>query len=129
MAQHISLVALVVPDYDAAIAFYCNVLGFSLIEDTKQSPTKRWVVVAPSGAGSTRILLAKADGPEQEAAIGNQTGGRVGFFLQTDDFDADFARMKDAGVTFLEEPRDEPYAKVVVWRDPFGNTWDLLQPR
>jgi catechol 2,3-dioxygenase-like lactoylglutathione lyase family enzyme len=126
MGQHISAVALVVPDYDAGIAFYVDTLGFDLIEDTQQSPTKRWVLVAPKGA-QTRILLAKADGPVQDQAIGNQTGGRVGFFLHTDDFEADFARMSAAGVLFEEEPRHEPYGSVAVFRDPFGNRWDLLQ--
>ena len=126
MAQHISAFALVVPDYDAAIAFYVGTLGFDLIEDTQQSETKRWVLVAPKGA-ETRILLAKADGDTQTAAIGNQTGGRVGFFLNTDDFEADYQRMRTAGVHFEEEPRYEPYGTVAVFNDPFGNRWDLLQ--
>lgn len=126
MARHISAVALLVPDYDAGIAFYVDTLGFDLIEDTRQSATKRWVLIAPKGA-QTRILLAKADGADQSAAIGNQTGGRVGFFLNTDDFEADHARMVQAGVTFEEAPRDEPYGTVAVFRDPFGNRWDLLQ--
>jgi catechol 2,3-dioxygenase-like lactoylglutathione lyase family enzyme len=126
MGQHISAVALVVPDYDAGIAFYVDTLGFDLIEDTQQSETKRWVLIAPKGA-QTRLLLAKADRDTQSAAIGNQTGGRVGFFLHTDDFDADFARMSAAGVLFEEEPRHEPYGSVAVFRDPFGNRWDLLQ--
>lgn len=120
---------IVIPDYDAAIAFYVDVLGFDLIEDTSLSPTKRWVLVAPKGARETRILLARADGPDQMAAIGNQTGGRVGFFLMTADFDADHDRMRSAGVEFLEQPRSEPYGKVAVWRDPFGNLWDLLEQR
>lgn len=126
MAQHISAFALVVPDYDVAIAFYVDTLGFDLIEDTQQSPTKRWVLVAPKGT-QTRILLAKADKPEQRAAIGNQTGGRVGFFLNTDDFAFDYERMKTAGVFFEEAPRHESYGSVAVFRDPFGNRWDLLQ--
>ena len=126
MAQHISAFALVVPDYDAAIAFYVGTLGFDLIEDTQQSETKRWVLIAPNGA-ETRILLAKADGDTQTAAIGNQTGGRVGFFLNTDDFEADYQRMRTAGVHFEEEPRQEPYGTVAVFNDPFGNRWDLLQ--
>ncbi len=126
MAQHISAFALVVPDYDAGIAFYVGKLGFDLIEDTKQSETKRWVLIAPKGA-QTRILLAKADGADQLAAIGNQTGGRVGFFLNTDDFASDYERMKTAGVEFEEEPRHESYGSVAVFRDPFGNRWDLLQ--
>ena len=126
MGQYISAVALVVPDYDAGIAFYVDTLGFDLIEDTQQSETKRWVLIAPKGA-QTRLLLARANGDTQSAAIGNQTGGRVGFFLHTDDFDADFARMSAAGVLFEEEPRHEPYGSVAVFRDPFGNRWDLLQ--
>lgn len=126
MAQQISAIALVVPDYDAAIAFYVGILGFDLIDDTAQSETKRWVLVAPKGA-QTRLLLAKADGPAQRAAIGQQTGGRVGFFLNTDDFDADYARYLAAGVHFEEEPRHEAYGSVVVFRDPFGNRWDLLE--
>lgn len=126
MGQHLSAVALVVPDYDAGIAFYVGKLGFELIEDTQQTQTKRWVLIAPKGA-QTRLLLAKADGPEQTAAIGNQTGGRVGFFLHTDDFKADHTRMKAAGVHFEEAPRHEPYGSVAVFRDPFGNRWDLLQ--
>ena len=118
-----------VPDYDAAIAFYIGVLGFDLIEDTPVSPTKRWVLVAPSGARETRLLLARADGDDQQAAIGNQTGGRVAFFLMTADFEADHARMQAAGVDFLEAPRSEPYGRVAVWRDPFGNRWDLLEQK
>ncbi|MEP5155559.1 VOC family protein [Planktotalea sp.] len=126
MAQHISAFAIVVPDYDEGIDFYVNTLGFELIEDTRQSDTKRWVLVAPKGA-DTRILLAKAVGAEQSAAIGNQTGGRVGFFLNTDDFETDYKNMKNAGVYFEEDPRYEPYGSVAVFQDPFGNRWDLLQ--
>lgn len=129
MRCFISAVTLVVPDYDQAIAFYRDVLGFELVEDTQLSPTKRWVLVAPKGAKETRILLAKADGPPQEAAIGNQAGGRVGFFLTTDDFARDHAAMLANGVNFLEQPRHEPYATVAVFQDPFGNQWDLLEPR
>ncbi|WP_420863278.1 VOC family protein [Algirhabdus cladophorae] len=126
MARHIHALTLVVPDYDAGLAFYVGVLGFDLISDICLSETKRWVLVAPKGA-QTNILLAQADGPDQAAAIGNQTGGRVGFFLGTDDFEADYAAMKANGVRFLEEPRHESYGSVVVWQDPFGNKWDLLQ--
>ncbi len=126
MAQHISAFAIVVPDYDEGIDFYVNTLGFELIEDTRQSETKRWVLVAPKGA-DTRVLLAKAVGAEQSAAIGNQTGGRVGFFLNTDDFETDYKNMKNAGVYFEEDPRYEPYGSVAVFQDPFGNRWDLLQ--
>ena len=114
------------PDYDAGLAFYVGVLGFDLRSDTDLGGGKRWVMVAPPG-GQTALLLARADGAEQEGNIGNQTGGRVGFFLYSDDFVADHARMLAAGVRFEEEPRFEPYGAVAVWRDPFGNRWDLLQ--
>jgi catechol 2,3-dioxygenase-like lactoylglutathione lyase family enzyme len=124
---HISAVAIVVPDYDDAISFYVERAGFDLIEDTGLTPSKRWVLIAPKGAQETRILLAKADGPDQTRAIGNQTGGRVGFFLHSDDFDRDYTAMKAAGVPFEESPRTEPYGKVAVWSDPWGNRWDLLQ--
>ena len=131
MAQFISAVTLVVDDYDRAIDFYVNTLGFELVEDTKLSETKRWVVVTPKPvhAASSSILLAKADGEAQTACIGQQTGGRVSFFLRTDQFDEDYAVMVKSGVKFMEEPRDEVYAKVVVFEDPFGNQWDLLQPK
>ena len=124
--RHLSAVALVVPDYDAAIAFYTGALGFDLIEDTDLGEGKRWVLVAPPGA-ETRLLLARAATPEQRAAIGNQTGGRVGFFLKTTDFEADYARMTARGVEFEEAPRHEAYGRVAVFRDPFGNRWDLLE--
>lgn len=127
--QAIGLVTLVVPDYDAAVAFYVDALGFALVEDTDQGEGKRWVVVAPPGAGGASLLLARADGPTQEARIGDQTGGRVALFLSTSDFAADHSRMLAAGVTFLEEPRHEPYGSVAVFADPFGNTWDLIQKR
>ena len=127
MSKMISAVTVVVPDYDAAIAFYVGTLGFDLIEDTAVSPRKRWVLVAPPGARETRLLLARADGKTQEAAIGNQTGGRVFLFLATDDFDADYRRYLDRGVNFREQPRTESYGRVVVFADPFGNLWDLIQ--
>lgn len=127
MTARIATVTLVVPDYDAAIAFYCDALGFDLLEDTALSDTKRWVRVAPKGGG-VALLLAKADGPSQTAAIGNQTGGRVGFFLETDDFARDHDAFRDNGVVFTEEPRREPYGTVCVFRDPFGNLWDLIEP-
>jgi len=126
--MHISAVALVVPDYDVALAFYVGLLGFDLRADTEMGGGKRWVLVAPQG-GQTALLLARVSGPVQEAAIGAQTGGRVGFLLQTEDFAADHARMLAAGVIFEEEPRHESYGSVAVWRDPFGNRWDLLQMR
>lgn len=129
--MHLSLAALVVDDYDAAIEFFVASVGFELAEDSPSEANdgtpKRWVVVRPPGA-ETGFLLAEARGPEQRAAIGNQAGGRVGFFLTVDDFDAQYARMSAAGVEFLGEPRTEPYGKVVVWRDIAGNTWDLLGP-
>lgn len=126
MTQHLSLIALVVPDYDEALAFYVDKMGFKLIDDLDQGDGKRWVVVAPPG-GQTRLLLARAVDDEQRSRIGNQTGGRVFLFLHTDDFDADHARMQAAGVTFEDPPRSEPYGKVAVFRDPFGNRWDLLE--
>lgn len=127
MTQSIAIFTLIVPDYDAGIDFYVERLGFELLEDTPRGPTKRWVRVAPKGA-ETAILLARADGPAQEAAIGNQTGGRVGFFLQTDDFARDHAAMLANGVRFREAPRHEAYGTVAVFEDPFGNLWDLIEP-
>ncbi|MBG6177811.1 MAG: VOC family protein [Roseibium album] len=127
MKQIIGAVTLVVPDYDAAISFYVEKLGFDLVEDTKLSANKRWVLVAPKGSTETRLLLALADDDQQIAAIGNQTGGRVCLFLNTDDFDRDHQAMKSKGVTFLETPRVEPYGKVAVFEDPFGNKWDLIE--
>lgn len=126
MSRHISAVAIVVPDYDEGLAFYVGRAGFHLIEDTDMGAGKRWVLIAPSADAQTRILLAEAKGEKQRAAIGQQTGGRVGFFLHSDDFDADLRRMTNAGVEFEEPPRNEPYGKVAVWRDPWGNRWDLL---
>lgn len=127
MPQKIALFTLLVPDYDAGIDFYVDKLGFELLEDTRLTPLKRWVRVAPKGA-ETAILLAKPDGPLQHAATGNQTGGRVGFFLQTDDFKNDHADMLANGVTFREAPRHEAYGTVAVFEDPFGNLWDLIEP-
>jgi catechol 2,3-dioxygenase-like lactoylglutathione lyase family enzyme len=129
MTQYVSAVTLVVPDYDEALAFYVGKLGFDLIEDTAQSPDKRWVVVAPPGSRECRVLLAQAASDEQASAIGFQAGGRVAFFLHTDNFDRDFASMTAAGIEFLEAPRSEPYGKVVVFQDPFGNKWDFIQTR
>ena len=129
MRQRIALVSLLVPDYDAGIAFYCGRLGFTLIEDKALGDGKRWVVVRPPGAGESGLLLALADGARQQAAIGNQTGGRVGFFLHTDDFGRDHAAFLAAGVRFREAPRHEPYGTVAVFEDAFGNLWDLIEPR
>lgn len=126
LKAHLALVALVVPDYDAALDFYVGVMGFDLIEDSPVSAQKRWVVVAPPG-GQTRLLLARAATDAQRAAIGNQAGGRVFLFLATADFDAEYTRLRDAGVLFEETPRHEPYGKVAVFQDPFGNRWDLLE--
>jgi catechol 2,3-dioxygenase-like lactoylglutathione lyase family enzyme len=123
---HISAIALVVPDYDVAIDFYVGKLGFHLTEDIDQG-RKRWVTVEPPGGGP-RLVLARAEGADQTAAIGNQAGGRVFLFLATDDFARDHAAMLAAGVTFEEAPRHEPYGSVAVWRDPFGNRWDLIGP-
>ena len=127
-SRFITLITLLVPDYDAGLRFYVDILGFDLLEDTQLSPAKRWVRVAPPGA-QTALLLAKADTPLQHAATGNQTGGRVSFFLETDDFERDYTEMKKRGVTFLETPREEAYGKVAVFTDPFGNKWDLIAPR
>ena len=126
MTTAIPLVTVVVRDYDEAIAFYVDAMGFRLNADKSLDDGKRWVVVAPPGDGAS-VLLARADGPEQEAAIGSQTGGRVGFFLHTDDFAAEHRRMLAAGVRFLEEPRSEPYGTVAQFEDLYGNRWDLIQ--
>lgn len=126
---------LVVADYDEAIAFYTNVLGFKLVTDEAldgdgDSADKRWVVVSPSGSQhGCDLLLARAAGSDQRECIGAQTGGRVGFFLHTEDFRGDYERMQRLGVSFLETPRDEPYGTVVVFQDLYGNRWDLLQPK
>ena len=130
--MHLESVALIVGDYDEAIAFYVDVLGFELVEDspsvTNDGRPKRWVVVRPPGA-RTALLLAQADGERQARAIGDQFGGRVGLFLRVEDFDATYDRMRAAGVEFFGEPRDEPYGRVVVFADVAGNRWDLLGPR
>ena len=127
MALTIATFTLLVDDYDRGIAYFRDVLGLTLAEDTALGGGKRWVVM--TGAGGARMLLAQADGEAQRAAIGNQTGGRVGFFMQTDDFAADHARLLAAGVIFLEEPRRESYGSVAVFVDAFGNKWDLIGPR
>ncbi|MFC5740759.1 VOC family protein [Dyella tabacisoli] len=127
MKQHIGSIALVVADYDEAIAWYTRALGFELIDDTDLGSGKRWVLLAPPGSSETRLLLAKASGAEQLARIGDQTGGRVFLFLHTDDFERDWQRMRAQGVHFREEPRHEPYGSVAVFEDLYGNAWDLLQ--
>lgn len=128
---YLQLTALVVNDYDEAISFFVDTLGFDLVEDsaahTNDGRPKRWVVVRPAGA-ETGILLARADGERQVAAVGDQHAGRVGFFLWDDDFENRYARMRAAGVEFLTEPRTEAYGRVVVFRDISGNRWDLLGP-
>jgi catechol 2,3-dioxygenase-like lactoylglutathione lyase family enzyme len=128
VSSHIAAITLVVPDYDEAIAHYCDGLGFDLIEDTDFGGGKRWVLVAPPGSAGARLLLGKATKPEQIARIGDQTGGRVFLILHTDDFARDHARFSAAGAVFTEAPRYEPYGTVAVFRDRFGNLWDLLQP-
>lgn len=127
-AQSLFLVTLVVDDYDRAKGFYCGVLGFECLQDTSLPEAKRWVVVKPRGGEGAALLLALAVDEAQTRAIGNQTGGRVGFFLKTDDFARDFAAMTAKGVRFLEAPRHEAYGTVAVFSDPYGNTWDLIQP-
>jgi len=127
--SRIAAVTLVVPDYDDAIAHYCDGLGFDLIEDTDFGGGKRWVLIAPPGSSETRLLLGRASTPEQTARIGDQTGGRVFLILYTDDFARDHARFSAAGAVFIEAPRVEPYGTVAVFRDRFGNLWDLLQPK
>ncbi len=121
------MTTLVVPDYDVGIAFAVGALGFDLIEDSDMGAGKRWVVVGSQNGG--RLLIARAADKAQSAAIGNQTGGRVGFFAHTDDFAGTHARLVDAGVNFHEEPRHESYGTVAVFSDPFGNRWDLIEPK
>ena len=128
MKQSITHVALVVRDYDEAIAFYCQKLHFNLVEDTYQpEQDKRWVVVAPPGSSGTSLLLARAATPEQEAFIGKQTGGRVFLFLRSDDFWRDYNEMVAAGIHFVREPKQAPYGTVAVFEDLYGNLWDLLE--
>lgn len=127
MATRLALTTLVVPDYDAGIAFCVDALGFDLIEDSDMGGGKRWVVVGGKDGG--RLLLAQAANAAQTAAIGNQTGGRVGFFAYTDDFAESHARLVAAGVMFQEQPRHESYGTVAVFSDPFGNRWDLIEPK
>jgi catechol 2,3-dioxygenase-like lactoylglutathione lyase family enzyme len=126
--QSISAIAILVADYDPAIAWFTSKLGFRLVEDTPVGDGKRWVMLSADANAQTRILLARATTDAQKAAIGNQHGGRVGFFLTVDDFDATYQRMADLGVKFRETPRSEPYGKVVVFEDCCGNGWDLLSP-
>ena len=127
MEQNIGLLTLVVSEYDEAIEFYTQKMGFDLVEDTVLSEDKRWVVVKPKGSKGSGLLLAKAANTEQEESVGNQTGGRVFLFLNTDDFWRDYKIMIAKGVSFLEEPREEPYGTVSVFEDLYGNKWDLLE--
>ena len=127
--QSIGYVALVVRDYDEAIAYYTKTLGFEVVEDTALGGDKRWVLLAAPGSVETRLLIAQASTPEQMARIGDQTGGRVSFFLHTDDFQRDYREMIARGVKFCESPRDESYGTVAVFKDLYGNRWDLLQLR
>jgi catechol 2,3-dioxygenase-like lactoylglutathione lyase family enzyme len=127
MTQHLGALALLVTDYDEAIAWYRRALGFELIEDTDMGSGKRWVLLAPPGSRETRLLLARANGDEQASRVGNQTGGRGFLLLHTDDFQRDWQRMRAEGVHFREEPRHEVYGTVAVFEDLYGNAWDLLE--
>jgi len=128
MKQRITHVALTVKDYDEAISFYTEKLGFQLLEDTKLSDDKRWVLISPPGEGECSLLLAKASNDSQLASVGNQTGGRVFLFLYTDDFWRDYHNMLDRKVNFIRPPKQEDYGIVAVFEDLYGNLWDLLQP-
>lgn len=127
--QRLAHIALVVESYDDAITFYTEKLKFILIEDTKLSETKRWVLVSPKGSGECRLLLAQAANAEQKSRIGNQTGGRVSFFLFTDDFKRDYDDYRAKGVEFVREPVVESYGTVAVFKDLYGNLWDLIEPK
>lgn len=129
MTQSLATVALLVADYDDAITFYCDRLGFNLVTDTDLGGGKRWVLVAPPGQSGAQLLLAKADGDTQRAAIGKQGGGRVMFFLNTTSFARDHAALVKQGVRFLETPRHEAYGSVAVFEDLYGNKWDLIEPK
>ena len=129
IAQRIGLVSLVVDDYDDALAFFVGKLGFSLVEDTVvPEQSKRWVVVTPPGATESQLLLARASNDEQKSRVGSQTGGRVFLFLHTDDFWRDYERYKANGVVFVREPARQPYGMVAVFKDLYGNLWDLVEP-
>ena len=128
MNQRIAHIALVVQDYDEAIEFYTQKLNFTLVEDTALSETKRWVLIAPPGSEGSRLLLAKAATDEQQSRVGDQTGGRVFLFLHTDDFWRDYNSMTGKGVSFVREPKQEPYGTVAVFSDLYGNLWDLIGP-
>ena len=127
--MHLGAIALLVRDYDEAIAYFTECLGFALVEDSPRGAGKRWVLVAPPGSHETRLLLAKAVDARQLQAVGNQSGGRVFLFLETEDFRASYETMQAKGVRFCEAPREEAYGTVAVFEDLYGNRWDLLQPR
>jgi len=130
MNQSLGIVSIVVRDYEEALAFFVGKLGFTLVEDRPvPEQAKRWVVVSPPGAGGARLLLARASTPEQESRIGNQTGGRVFLFLYTDDFRRDYEAYRSRGVVFVRDPQDQQYGTVAVFRDLYGNLWDLVEPR
>lgn len=129
MKQELNCITLLVNDYDEAIKYYTKKLRFELIEDTDRGNGKRWIIVSPAGSNGCRLLLAKATTPEQKFCIGSQTGGRVAFFLHTDDFWRDYNYMKLEGVEFTEEPRNETYGTVVVFKDLYGNKWDFIEPK
>jgi catechol 2,3-dioxygenase-like lactoylglutathione lyase family enzyme len=129
MKQHLVHIALVVNDYDEAIQFYTKKLNFRLVEDSVLSETKRWVLIAPPGSDGCKLLLAKASNTEQQSKVGNQTGGRVFLFLHTDDFWRDYKSMLEKGISFVREPIEEPYGTVAVFRDLYGNLWDLIEPK
>ncbi len=126
---NLGMITVVVDNYDEAIEYYTTALGFTLVEDTTMSETKRWVVIAPDPTQGAALLIAEATTPTQQTAIGNQTGGRVGFFLYTDNFDRDYARMAEHNVQFTEQPRNEDFGKVVVFADKYGNLWDFIERR
>jgi catechol 2,3-dioxygenase-like lactoylglutathione lyase family enzyme len=129
MGQHIAQISLIVKDYDEAIAFYTQKLGFELVQDTPLTEVKRWVLIAPKNSKGCRLLLAKASNAEQFDYVGNQAGGRVFLFLYTDDFWRDYNQMLSVGIEFSEKPREENYGRVAVFKDLYGNLWDLIQAR
>ena len=128
MTQSISAFTVLVPSYEEGLAFFCRLLGFAVVEDTPLEGGKRWVVVAPAGGAGSRVVLAVPSDDRQRARVGDQTGGRVGYFLQTDDFDRDYRALAARGVRFLESPRRESYGTVAVFTDPWGGKWDFIQP-
>jgi len=129
MNQNLAHIALLVNDYDEAINFYVNKLNFELIEDTKLSDVKRWVLIKPKGQQDFSLLLAKAANKEQQSRIGNQTGGRVFLFLNTDDFERDYYNLLNQNIEIIREPKEETYGKVLVFKDLYGNLWDLIEPK